>query len=450
MAYPKVLVICAEPFNQERGSGITLSNLFNGWDPQKLATLYWLEVPPDGRVCACHWKLRTLLGGRVRRGGGAARRESGGASGSAPGEACKSGSQGGCGRVKRWLVGLDRHCGLADLLHWVPLPTDTMHQIRAFAPEVIYCPLSSRQAVSLVGRVLKALRVPLVLHVFDDWISQSPQTMLGWLMHSRVRRRFSALLKTAQACLAIGPNMARIYEERYHVSFVPLQNPVDPAVWDLPPKSAPGAGKSLVLRFTGNLYQQGNLSGMVEFARAFELVPSGGRELRFEIYAPSSVVAIYSPLFSDCRRTKILPVPVDTVAMLELYQGADGLVIVVDADEGQGGMLGLSMPTKLPSVLMSGRPLLIYAPAGAALAQFVKAHGVGSVIHTPAKSSELAQGIAEFLGNPEKTRALAAVGKRVALDQFSTTRVRPIFARVLRETAAQKPRAGSMINGSTR
>ena len=36
MALPKVLIL-GQPFNNDTGGGITLSNLFNGWDRDKLA-----------------------------------------------------------------------------------------------------------------------------------------------------------------------------------------------------------------------------------------------------------------------------------------------------------------------------------------------------------------------------------------------------------------------------
>ena len=36
MILPKVLII-GQPFNNDTGGGITLTNLFNGWDRDKLA-----------------------------------------------------------------------------------------------------------------------------------------------------------------------------------------------------------------------------------------------------------------------------------------------------------------------------------------------------------------------------------------------------------------------------
>ena len=59
MIFPKVLII-GQPFNNDTGGGITLSNLFNGWDREKIAVAcsgYLLLDNIDTEVCNTYYQL---------------------------------------------------------------------------------------------------------------------------------------------------------------------------------------------------------------------------------------------------------------------------------------------------------------------------------------------------------------------------------------------------------
>ena len=59
MTVPKVLIL-NQPFNTDTGGGITLSNLFTGWDSQKLAVAcsgYLLQDNIDTSICNTYYQL---------------------------------------------------------------------------------------------------------------------------------------------------------------------------------------------------------------------------------------------------------------------------------------------------------------------------------------------------------------------------------------------------------
>ena len=59
MELPKILII-GQPFNNDTGGGITLSNLFKGWDRDKLAvacSAYLLLDNIDTEVCNTYYQL---------------------------------------------------------------------------------------------------------------------------------------------------------------------------------------------------------------------------------------------------------------------------------------------------------------------------------------------------------------------------------------------------------
>ena len=59
MSLPRVLIV-GQPFNNATGGGITLSNLFAGWDKDKIAVAcfsYYFSVPVDTTICDRYYQL---------------------------------------------------------------------------------------------------------------------------------------------------------------------------------------------------------------------------------------------------------------------------------------------------------------------------------------------------------------------------------------------------------
>jgi hypothetical protein len=436
---PRVLVLCAEPFNSERGSGITLTNLFGRWEREKLFSVYWLDVAVDTKVCRHYCKIPAVS----RRLGSILNRPypSSVAAHAAAETVAPANRVGLIASLMRKVAILDSWPGFSECLRHICIPAAALKSIKDFRPQVIYCVLSSLQAASIAYRLYQRLGIPLVIHIFDDWISLQPGTLFERLPGLGGLRRYEKVMRLAKVHLAIGPDMAQSYAERYGLRFTPLQNPVDPGIWDLPMQPCRSAESGLRLRFTGNLYCPGNLSGIKEFAHAIEVASASAGPLYFEIYAPSEVVKLYQPMFAGYPHTSLHPVPTDVRKLTELYNDAAALVIAMDSAGAQGSLLKLSMPTKIPSILMSGRPLLIYAPPEAAVVKFAKRHDVGYVIHAPASTAQLADGISMFLADNHRRFTRASAGKRLAHSMFATIHVQPLFAKLLTEAASGVPGA---------
>src|SRR3954447_23531619 len=61
MPLPKVLII-SQPFNNDTGGGVTLTNLFTGWDRDKIAVIctgHLLEFNIDTSICKNYYQLGT-------------------------------------------------------------------------------------------------------------------------------------------------------------------------------------------------------------------------------------------------------------------------------------------------------------------------------------------------------------------------------------------------------
>lgn len=57
---PKILVVSDEPFNWTNGTGITLSNIFKGWDKELIANVYFDDsfAKKSEDICVKFFKLK--------------------------------------------------------------------------------------------------------------------------------------------------------------------------------------------------------------------------------------------------------------------------------------------------------------------------------------------------------------------------------------------------------
>lgn len=435
--YPRVLVISAEPFNSERGCGITLSNLFNGWPKDRILALYWLNVIPDGDACITQHRLehswpaplKFLL--RTKQHSGNIQ--------SVFTESTQAAIVKKELSFKDVLKAVERKIGMSSIFKTVKIQSQVKTAIVSFQPEVIYSVVSGANAISVVRQTLNIADVPLVIHVFDDWLAKKRAgSVLEIYSHRSAATQFRAIVEEAKVRMAIGDLMSQQFGERFGKKFHPFQNAPDPELWLTHGKINYDAPETFLFRFTGNIYDGGNLQALADFSRAVEIVSSSGKRAALEIYTTSEAVGLYASLFADNASTKLLPTVQSITEMATLYGSCDGMVIVCNFDESGHTMLGMSMPTKLPTTMIAGVPLFVYAPADTAMADFVLSNNIGYVVDKVLPARELVTHISKFIDKTQDRENRAVKARQLALEKFASGSVRPRFRDALRQSVFAK------------
>jgi glycosyltransferase involved in cell wall biosynthesis len=366
--YPRVLVVAHSPFNETRNNGITLSNLFRGWPRDRIAQLYFpfaTPIAPEFTVCERFWAitpsaiLRGMIGQPVNGQVGP---------GMADGDAPRAFSTGVIGRAAQALgrsqPAIDLLEPARDLLYSLPtvLSDDARQWVRDFAPDVIYSILGSVPAMDITVQLSDMLGVPIVPHVTDDW----PATLYSrsaWLrpLRPRVRRAFDAVLQRSPVRMVISPPMAREYAERYGGQYLAFSSVADGQRFD--PSPPPDTGAPVRFTYIGGMHLE-RWRSVREIALAVRAASEAGHPASFEIYTMPDHVHSYGAQLADTGAVVQGWVP--NARVPALLAAADVLVHVESFDPSIASYTRLSISTKMPEYLLSGRPTLAYGPGVAA------------------------------------------------------------------------------------
>lgn len=436
--YPRVLVVSPEPFNYDRGVGITISNLFSGWPKDRLACLHFTGIPPDDTICEHHygldshnveWPLVPQFLTRVFRKAGAGNIVN---RASVPSSANFSPSlkrsTGMVGKIKKAVLRSGVSC-----LGRVRLSEDLKAWVRSYRPDVIYCSVTSLTEIELVLSVAELTRAAVVTHALDDWIvapflnENICQETFRRYTHLQLRR----LYRRSSVCLAIGEEMSRVYLKRYGIDFLPFFNCPDADYWIRLGKKDWRTQKPFRFVFAGAIYLHGNQVSLVRFAEAIELV-NGSEACALEIYSAKATVDRLRPILQGLESTTVHLSSNNTDSMAELYRDADALVLTMDFGENLQSSLHLSMPTRLPAFLLSGTPIFAFSPSDTAMGRFFCERQTAYLVHEWMAVQGLAQRIKEFVENEDRRKEIGLKARRMAASELAGEVIRPRFRETIR------------------
>ena len=427
--FPRVLVIATVSFNWEAGGGVTMCNLFKGWPQSRIAQIYTYGVRnKDKSVCRTYYRLPPvdrqleLAEGRGLFGSGpiakALRR----------------------GRAHRML----------RLEHQFQ---EAIAFARKCKPDVAYVrPLDKPSSYWWLGHDLcKLLGIPYVTHIMDDWParyaddakagsnSDIPRGIRGGL---KARRMASAVQKTingAATNIAISPEMASAFTERYGRPFEAFHNTVNVKQWASLRAARPGgrAGidRPFVVRYVGGLMADKERRSLQEIALAARKLHDAGRKVRFEIHC--------GPAWNDEVDEHLADEPVTgrgaflkQVALPCVLSPADLVVLPINFDERSRKYVGLSMQPKGPEYMASGAPILVYGPATNPNVRYAKDAGWAVVIdqHDPTGDA-IARTIEGMMHAPCVASRTSARAADVVERNHDASVVRTRFRAVVRDAA---------------
>jgi glycosyltransferase involved in cell wall biosynthesis len=441
IGYPRILVIASEPFNWEYGGGITMSNLFMGWPKESIMTLYWSEISPDQSICAKNIKLIRSFRSPFKNFMPQFQQDINIHTINPIVDTFSQVAKKNNLFFLRNLLGrIDQNIGLKNWLYITEIPDSVKQLVAAFKPQVIFVVANASMVpYELVKSVRKIRKVPTVVHVYDDWVSLSLLRggILGWLNNYVVRKKFIKCLRSSSTRITIGNQMSKKYSKMFGLNFLVFQNAPASEIWMMNEdiRNPWNECRSFIFRYIGAIYPKGNLNALLEFATAINSQMLRNVNVILEIYAPEMDVERCKVKFRNHDYCKVIPILKDTMKIAELYRSADGLLIAYDGHSFAMQWMGLSMPTKLPSSLLSGTPIFLYAPDSFAVSRLIREGNCGYFVPSPMDIELLSQNIKCFIENDSQRRAYASNARNLALREFAAETVRPRFQNILRETA---------------
>ena len=426
MHFPKVLIL-NQPFNNVSGGGITLSNLFKGWEKDKLAVvclgaLFNEKTQLD--ICDKYYQLGykehvwkfplSVLKRKYPSGSIKINRQK------KEVETIKKSPL----RVTLLNEYINPALNWMGVLSWastIQLSPELKKWLDEYNPDVIYAQAQKREAVIFCRLVQQYLKKPMVFHMMDDWLEVLPSSgLLGNYWHKVVDREFREMLASCARHFSISELMAIAYEERYGYSFSTYHNPIELSFWSKSQRTTYEFGDKIQILYAGRmgLGIQSSIETLAicldelnqELDKKIELVLQVGKK----------------PDWADKYKCIVHRSFVPYDELPDRFAEADLLFLPYDFTPSAKAFVKYSMPTKASEYMICGTPILIFAPEDTALVSYAQNHKWAKVI-TKNEVSELRKGLMEMINSKELRKEISSAAINLAGERHDAAKVRQQF-----------------------
>ena len=426
MNHPRILFVTPAAFNRISGGGITFTNLFQGWPKAALACVHDDPIPTTDEVCDRYYRLGP---DEIRAWGPLQRLRGQGGGGTAGGGGASQSAK------RRLMVAAKQAVFGASMPEIGRLSPALEAWIADFRPQVLYTILGGNGMMEVIEAIRARFDLPMVVHFMDDWVEAHHRKGLLSVIE---RRRMLGLVARATGkavrCLAIGESMAEAYGKRYGRPFEAFQNTIDVARWSVAAKADPAPSGRLNLLYTGSILPFAQADSLAECCRAVAELAAEGLEASLDIHAPDFLVEPLRDRLAVAPCIRFKPPITDDPTYFAALAAADGLLLPVNFDSASVAFIRYSMPTKVPSYLVAGTPVLVYGPAGVAQVDYASRAGWGLVVDRPGLDG-LKAAMRRLGEDGELRRRLWDNARRTAAECHDAAVVRGRFQAVLAEAA---------------
>jgi glycosyltransferase involved in cell wall biosynthesis len=318
--------------------------------------------------------------------------------------------------------------GLWELAFPAFISPGLLEWCKTFNPDIIYSTCTDISYISLTLQLKRLLQVPLCLQVDDDWMGCRYRRGVGRLTARPVlERKVQSLLAGADLRISNGPLMTRVFLERYAVHFEPVYLADDIRRFDEVGGGGVGSPERPVIVYCGSLIL-GRWQGILDLDDALGTLGEWGEHVTIHVHTHH--VPMEAADAFKCRpRIRVLPGPSDAEVPGILCR-ADLLILPESFLSSVRDYIHLSISSKAHLYMMSGRPSLVYGPAGVGVVEYARSERWAKVVDRPDREA-LASAVRNLLKDPMEAQAQVTQARGVALRNHQIQQVRESFRSML-------------------
>lgn len=266
----------------------------------------------------------------------------------------------------------------------------------------------------------KLLKKPLVTYFTDDYIIYPKNRhVLDKIQRGKMKRVYNNTIKKSALLFAIGDLMAAEYTNYFGTKFHPIMNSV-------PIESYTEYKKrdQITVSYFGGLHLN-RWKMIVRFAQAV------GDNAKINVYTISKpeeeIMSEFSRVgINYCGR-------VEGDELKKAMINSDALLHVESDDVYNKSLTRLSVSTKIPEYLMSGRLVIGYGPTEVASMRLLADNDVGVVISSELNDSELKSQLISVFSDSAKMKSIGVKGYKFVCDKFDHTKIVDGFVNKLQQ-----------------
>ncbi len=363
----KVLIISANAFSKVSNNGKTYEAIFNAFDKSEIAQLFFRTQDDniDYDFASSYYSVSetdiinkilrpwTSCGGEIR-----------------PAEQCKKNNTYLYNHFKR--SNLKHNLILRDII-WATNLWNT-NNLKSWywnqKIDIVFIVAGGSSSVHNMGvRISKELDVPLVTFFTDDYlIHPLKNNIVDKIQHYRMERFYKQTIKCSSTCFAIGEDMANEYMKKFNTKFYYIMNSADSLPYEIPDKKE---SEEIVISYFGGLHLN-RWKMLADFAKK---MPSN---FKLNIYTFSEISNQIADVLLGANIN--IKAGVKGTDLRSAMLKSDALLHVESDDIYNRALTRLSISTKIPEYLMSGRVVIGYGPQEVASMKFLVKNNIGITI----------------------------------------------------------------------
>jgi|SRR5665648_58009 len=430
MILPKVLII-GQPFNNDTGGGITLTNLFHGWDRDKLAVAcsgYLLHDNIDTEVCNTYYQLghkehkwlfpfnymqRKYYSGHLKFDRKRIQ------------NLTISKSRLRVKLIMNYFIPFLEFIGFSHIISKTELSPEFCNWMKAYNPDILYMQATSRSAVLFCIAVHNYLKKPLIFHMMDDWPSTiSTNGLFKKYWQKKIDHEFRDLLNRAAVLMSISEEMLKEYKIRYNKDFIPFHNTIDIDFWQRYQRNNYELNESPTILYAGRIG--------LGIEKSLELVAKAIQRVNEELEISIKFILQVQekPLWVKNYKSVVYNNFVSYNDLPKKFSETDFLLLPYDFSPLSIKYIRYSMPTKVPEYMVSGTPIIIFAPEVTAIVKYANRYEWAKVI-TENNISAIYGAIKQLIENKELRQQLGQNAIKVAENHHNSINVSINFKKVI-------------------
>lgn len=340
----KVLIVNATAIGENKGTGVTLRNIWNEYPKENLMQLIvdWNDTDRDRDVptvrtpvefCRIPYTFHRKVNRKRKISGGVAN-----------------------GSIKQKGFKSCLHDCLRGMLDAFPVNYSCiMDAVREFAPDVVYTCGPSIRVLKTAYYISKKLDIPMILHLMDDW----PETIyttsvLSLPFQGIIKHMLAKIHKRCKHNFAISEAMGQKYSAIYGTEYRMLMNPA----MNIEDKVHP-ISKEPKFLYAGSL-NLNRWKSLLDIAEVLDMYRKAGHSSEFTLYVPKNDMKLYSSEFE--KYGAVLKEYVSAEKLREIYENSDVLVFAESFDDAVVDFAKYSLSTKIPEYMATGHMILAYLP----------------------------------------------------------------------------------------
>ncbi|MCD4747633.1 MAG: methyltransferase domain-containing protein [Bacteroidales bacterium] len=354
--YPKVLIFGIS-FIPNTGGGITILNLFRNWPKDKLAVANDIIEGSDKSICENYYLLKSPFITKVK------------VSENKKGNII-SNKKGG---LLDWFKKLLRpfhsfphnYFILKGKYFKLEIDNDFLKWVNDFNPDIIYSLAHNLYHIPFLIELNKKTNIPLAVHIVDDWVNSNHFGVLNFIGKRVLNAEFRKLLSKTKVLMGISYDMQSVYKKRYKRNFLPFHNPVNLIEWNNLTRKNWKIKNDFKIMFAGTV-EAYNVDEIEKLCKAINNKENENIILNVFGSIRKNEYSNRLKKYKNCNVKGL----VRHEEIKKLLVKHDLLFLPLSFNKKLKKNIILSMPTKVSEYMISGTPILVYAPQDLALIKY--------------------------------------------------------------------------------